>query len=130
MKYIIAIILAFCLAHSLVFGAELPKDQVIRAMIGEASNQGYDGLYAMACAIKNRGTLKGVYGAKAKHVDSEPSWVWKLAKRAYLASLSGIDVTNGATHWENIKAFGKPYWVDSMVEVYRYKNHIFYKESK
>ena len=128
MKYIIAIILAFFL-HSLVFGAELPKDQVIRAMIGEASNQGYEGLYAISCAIRNRGTLNGVYGAKAKHVDSEPSWVWKLAERAYLASFKGIDVTNGATHWESID-FKTPYWAKDMVVTARIGKHIFYKESK
>ena len=128
MKYILAIILAFFL-HSLVYGEEIPKDQVIRAMIGEASNQGYEGLYAISCAIRNRGTLKGVYGAKAKRVDSEPAWIWKLAERAYLASLSGIDVTNGATHWESID-FKTPYWAKDMVVTARIGKHIFYKESK
>lgn len=107
--------------------ASINESQAIRAIIGEASNQGYDGMLAVACAIKNRGTLKGVYGVNAKHIDKQPKWVWDLARKAWKES-KVCDVTKGATHWENIKAFGKPYWVKSMVQTYACKDHVFYKE--
>ena len=106
-------------------GAEIDEKQAIRAIIGEASNQGYEGMLAVACGIRNRGTLKGVYGLKAKHTDKEPKWVFKKAKKAWRESETNRIHTG--THWENIKAFGTPYWVKDMIEVYRVKDHIFYK---
>ncbi len=115
------------LLSSVALSKELPKEQVIRAMIGEASSEGYEGMRAIACAIRNRGTLRGVYGLKAKHVDREPKWVWDLARKAYRDSFKE-DVTNGGDHWENIKAFGTPYWVKSMKLVAKIGNHNFYKE--
>ena len=107
----------------------ISDSMAIRAIIGEAGNQGERGMLAVACAIRNRGTLKGVYGVKAKHVDKEPAYVWTMARKAW-ADSAVKDITNGATHWENIKAFGKPYWVKSMVKVYEHKDHIFYKEKR
>ena len=104
------------------------EDQNIRAIIGEASNQGYQGMLAVACGIRNRGTLKGVYGVNAKHIDNEPNYIWKLAEKSWIESEHNR--IHSGTHWENIKAFGKPYWAESMVEVYRYKDHVFYKESR
>ena len=106
-------------------GAEIDEKQAIRAIVGEASNQGYEGMLAVACGIRNRGTLKGVYGLKAKHTDKEPKWVFKKAKKAWRESETNRIHTG--THWENIKAFGTPYWVKDMIEVYRVKDHIFYK---
>ena len=109
------------------FADEINDESVIRAIIGEASNQGYEGMLAVACAIRNRGSLKGVYGINAKHVDKEPDWVWSLARKAWNES-AYKDVTNGATHWENVKAFGSPWWSNNMDRVYEYKDHMFYKE--
>ena len=102
--------------------------QAIRAVIGEASNQGYKGMLVVACGIRNRGTLQGVYGLNARHIYTEPKWVWEMAKKAWTESL--INRIHKGTSWENIKAFGTPLWVKGMTEVYRYKDHIFYKERK
>ena len=112
--------------HTSVYAGQIDKQKAIRAIIGEASNQGYTGMLSVACAIRNRETLKGVYGVNAKHVDKEPEWVWRLAEKAWNES-SEKDITNGATHWENIKAFGTPYWVKSLTKVYEYKDQVFYK---
>jgi hypothetical protein len=126
---LIAMILLIIFCQSFGHTADIPDDLAVKAIMGEASNQGYKGMLAVAGAIHNRGTLKGVYGVKARHIYKEPQWVWAMAKKAWLESATN-DITNGATHWENIKAFGKPYWVKSMVKVFEYKDHIFYKESK
>jgi hypothetical protein len=107
--------------------AEIPDKLAIRAIIGEASNQGFRGMLACACALRNRGTLKGVYGVKAKHVDREPRWVWVQAGKAWEESKTN-DITLGATHWENVKAFGTPYWAKSMKKTVKIGNHQFYKE--
>ncbi len=103
--------------------------RAVNAIIGEAENQGYEGMLAVACAIRNRGTLKGVYGEKAPRVvhHKYSKHTLDLAIKAW-AEATIHDITNGATHWENINAFGCPSWVKACVEVFRYKDHVFYKE--
>ncbi len=100
----------------------------IRAIMGEARCQGYDGMYAVACAIRNRGNLRGVYGLKDTKIDLEPDSVWKIAVRAWHDSEKGEDVTLGATSWENVEQFGKPWWAKSMIKTVKIGAHTFYKE--
>jgi len=122
--YIVLLILL--IAIPLCFAAEaIPDDLAIRAIIGEASSEGYPGMIAVACAIRNRGHLRGVYGLKAKHVDNEPQWVWDMARQAWRESTS-TDIVRGATHWENL-AFGAPYWAKSMEMTVKIGVHTFYK---
>lgn len=108
------------------------SDLAIRAIIGEAGNQGYTGMLAIAGAIRNRGTLKGVYGVKAKHINKEPKWVWDMAKKAWLESATN-DITNGAQYWGSIhcdKNWLKKMELAGYVKTFEYKGHKFYKEDK
>lgn len=122
-----ALALIFFLIFTQTALAAVNKQDAIRAIMGEASNQGRRGMLYVACAIRNRGHLGGVYGLKAKHIDNEPRWVWQMAAEEWERS-KNKDITNGATHWENINAYGTPYWVKSMNKVAEYKDHVFYKE--
>ena len=130
-KYFIPFFIAFLLLFMLIWWnwakAEIPFTDIncIRACIGEASSQGYQGLLAVAVGIRNRGTLQGVYGLNARHIDREPKWVWDLARKAWQESK--YNRIHSATHWESID-FKKPKWAYKMKEVYRYKEHIFYEE--
>lgn len=105
-------------------------EKVIKAIIGEAENQGFEGMLAVAHAIRNRGTLQGVYGLNAfrvkHHLFSQK--IYSLAKQAWEQSAIDFDITRGADHWENIHAFGCPSWVKKCVETFRYKDHVFYRE--
>jgi len=105
--------------------AEIEQEQAVRAVIGEASNQGYHGMLAVACGIRNRGNLMGVYGVRARHVDHEPMWVWDMARQAWEDSEDNR--IHDGDHWENVGTFGIPSWAYGMVEVYRHKDHVFYK---
>ena len=98
----------------------------VRAIIGEAASEGYEGMLAVGEAIRNRGTLKGVYGVKAKFVDKEPEWVWQLAKKAWDASESS-NIVGGATHWESTD-FPVPYWAKDMETSAHIGKHKFYRE--
>ena len=122
---LILCMITFCFCE--VASAEIPEKLAIRALIGEASGEGYRGLLAIAGALRNRGTLRGVYGVNAAHVDREPQWVWDMARKAWKESLSH-DITGSATHWENVQAFGEPYWASSMIKTIKIGNHQFYKE--
>jgi len=78
--------------------AGIPDTQAHRAIVGEAAGDGFTVQLGVACAIRNRGTLHGVYGVNAAHNASEPDWVWEAAARAWRESAQH-DITGGATHF-------------------------------
>jgi spore germination cell wall hydrolase CwlJ-like protein len=98
----------------------------VRAIIGEASGEGYQGMLAVAGVIRNRGHLRGIYGVNAKHVDREPAYVWRMAEKAWRQSATN-DITRGATHFENVKAFGTPRWSRTMTITTNIGRHTFFK---
>ena len=122
---IITVLFGVCVIAS---ADQIDDSLAIRAIIGEASGEGSRGMLAVSYAIRNRGTLKGVYGVNAKHVDKQPAWVWQMAKDAW--QLSGkypkSDPTKGATHWESTD-FKEPYWAKSMAKTVLIGKHQFYK---
>lgn len=103
-----------------------PKD-AIKTIVGEASNQGYTGMVAVAEVIRHKGSLCGFYGLTAKHSAHEPAWVWKMAQMAWIDSKT-TNLTHHADHFENIHAFGQPYWVKNCVKTFAYRDHVFYRE--
>lgn len=128
-----AIVFALCVilfSYSLSYA--YTDEQAIKSIIGEAENQGQIGMLYVACAIRNRGTLSGVYGSHSKRVLKElyssktyiqSTWAWaESIKSPYCNELGG------ATNWENINQFGKPKWAMGMVETFRYRDHVFYAE--
>ena len=80
---------------SMAAGAQVDDRLAIRAIVGEAANCDHETKLAVACAIRNRGTLDGVLGLTARHVDTEPAWVWRDAEAAWKRSATE-DVTRGA----------------------------------
>ena len=106
-------------------GAEVDDKQAVKAIVGEASGEGYRGMLAVASAIRNRKTLKGVYGLNAKHVKNEPQWVWEKAKKAWLES-KVKDVVDGADHWESVH-FPEPKWAKNMIPTVKVGNHQFWR---
>lgn len=123
------ILILFCLLFPSCAGASVIKDEdAIRAIVGEGASEGLDGMRAIASVIRNRGSLRGIYGLHAKHVRTEPAWVFKMAKTAWEDS-ERYDFSGGATHFEGV-AFKKPYWVKDMVFIKRVANTNYYKEKK
>ena len=111
------------------YAGEIPERMAVRAIVGESSSQGYRGMLAVASGIRNRGTLKGVYGVKAKHISKEPKWVFRQAKRAWVESKANRLHTG--THWGSKRVDKR--WIARMEKaeykkIYEYKDHIFYRE--
>jgi hypothetical protein len=79
--------------------------------------------------IRQKGSLRGFYGLHVRHAYHEPKWVWIQARKAWLASAKTY-YTHGADHFENIRAFGEPYWVKTCVLTFEYRDHRFYKTLK
>ena len=81
----LAVILLF-IAIGTAEADEIPRDVAVHCILGEARDQGLDGLTAVAEALRNRGTTKGVYGCKATF--KEPKWVWDMGRKAWNQSAS------------------------------------------
>jgi hypothetical protein len=126
-KAVVLAVIVMAGACGVAMAAPAPE---VLCVIGEAENQGYSGMLAVSEAIRNRGTLKGVYGCKALRVVGKEYTkdTFNQAQRAWEDSAGIGDITHGATHWENIKAFGTPYWVKSMVHTVTINDHAFYRE--
>ena len=109
--------------------SQVTDAQAIQAIVGEASNQGYDGMTAVGEVIRRRGSVRGVYGYNAMKRRSEPPWVWTQAKRAWERS-SYSNLSKGATLFENIHAYGFPKSWDreKVVCVAVVKDHYFFIE--
>lgn len=108
-----------------------------QGLIAEACNQGYDGMYAVACCVRNRlnaGMNTGLCALKRKDLDAfckrQGSQVEKMAKDIIkkVFEQNAPDTVFGATHYENIKAYGWPKWSKDMAVVAKIKDHTFFRE--
>lgn len=124
---IFSIIIFFCTKSYSYQDIMKPVD-IIHATIGEAANQSLEGQIAVVCAIKNRGSLRGVYGSLMTRMPSNKEIA--KAQQAYILATPQIceELIHGADHWENVEEFGYPDWADSMTRITKIGDHTFYKE--
>lgn len=66
----------------------IPMNKAVNAIIGEAEGESAGGKLAIACALRNRGTLKGVYGEYSPRVmwNQYPPYIHQQAAEAWLIS--------------------------------------------
>ena len=111
--------------------SEINDVQAVMTIIGEAEGEPFEGKLAVACAIRNRGTLKGVYGLRAPRVLNHKysKQTEQYAVNAWIMSedSGNCEFIKGADHWEGDK-FPKPSWSKKMVETAHIGHQIFYKE--
>lgn len=124
-----SVVTAVCFVH---LAHAYTQDQAIQATIGEAEDQGLIGMEAVACAIRNRGSLRGVYGFKAPRVIKHKYRLetLKMAKYAILQSQDKDfceSLVHGATFWEGTR-FKRPYWASGMIVTATIKDQRFYKK--
>lgn len=106
--------------------------EAVKTIIGEAENQGYNGMLAVAGAIRNRGTLHGCYGLHAprviKHLYSKA--IYLKALKAWHDSKE-VDESNGGTGWGNdldIDKFCTSLWWSHCIITAHIGEHWFYRE--
>lgn len=91
----------------------------VKAIIGEAEAEPQEGKEAVACAINNRGTMKGIYGGhsfRVRHQLYSKTIFVQAVLAAEIAEVSPSycdELIHGAQFWEGA-AFPKPYWAKSM----------------
>lgn len=74
---------------------EIPKKLAVKSIVGEISCGNYQEMLNIASAIRNRGTLQGVYGLKANR--KEPKYVWTMAEKAW--KKSELNRTHSGSFW-------------------------------
>ena len=94
-------LILFCSSLRLTAAGAIPDSAAVRAILGEGANQTYQAMLGIACAIRNRGSLQGVYGVENPAARRAPARVAARALRAWTAS-AGHDITGGCHY------FGSP----------------------
>ena len=99
----------------------------VQAVMGEARGEPYLGKVAIAEALRNRGTLNGVYGFKARF--QEPERVWGDARRAWREGEQS-NLTHGATVWGNrsdVEKFRLERWFLAYEQTAKIGGHYFFR---
>ena len=106
--------------------APLTDANITNAIVGEASDCPYVVKRGIASAIRNRKTLKGVYGFNARHIWHEPQRVWVDARRACRESHKA-DTVRGARYFGSARDVAKgTFFGLSFVCVLGNSNHLVY----
>ena len=111
--------------------------------MGEAQDQGIEGMIAVGETIRNRAERRGTIPAiEALRPHQYAFWmrprdeqaqllqdeaVYIKAKLAWYAS-EVSDLTHGATHYENLHDFKRPKWARGMVKTAVIGEHTFWRE--
>ena len=112
-----------------------PKD-LWKGLIAEAVDQGYKGMYAVACVYKNRldkDMTLGSAGLARKDLEEfvvaqGPKYeLWAKDIIWLVFEVGAVDKTYGATHFDSTD-FPKPEWAKHMEVTTQIGKHIFYKE--
>jgi len=126
----LVLFLSLLLIHPGQIKAGISDNAAVKAIAGEAEGEGPRGMLAVACALRNRGTLKGVYGLQAARIRAgrvNPSvirtarWAWRESKKR--------DITGGADHWHNLKREGPRKWTREYKKTVVIGKHVFYKST-
>lgn len=90
-----------------------------KGLMREAVSEGYKGMYAVACCVRNRlekGMDVGLVGLKKSNLDlfvaSEKPIYRQYAQEIVkiVFQQQGRDITNGALYYDDFEAFGIPKW--------------------
>ena len=109
---------------------------IIEAIITEAIGEPIEGIIAVASVFKNRLEANMSLGACGLNRDNkflfilvQPKWKKDLVKEIWqkVKVSQMIDPTNGALYFENVNAFGNPYWAKNKEIILEINNHRFYK---
>lgn len=131
------VIMLLCVSSSIAM-PPIPNG-LWKGLIAEDVSGGYQGMYAVACCVRNRldaGMNHGLCGLKRKDLDAfvnrQPKKYHAMAKRIVIQVFeqNAPDNTGGATHYEAIERYGLPYWTKNMIKTVRIGEHTFFKERR
>ena len=107
----------------IALASDVPREQAIRCVMGEARGEPYKGQVAVAEVLRRRGSTIGMYGC------SYTDWTekeWSKAELAWEESAS-TNYSKEATNFESTD-FKKPYWSKDMDLVVTIGKHQFFRK--
>ncbi|MBL7141788.1 cell wall hydrolase [Patescibacteria group bacterium] len=115
----------------------IDQEEIIEAIITEAIGEPEQGIIAVAWVFKNRLDAEMSLGAsglnrenKKDFINRQPQWKKDLVRQIWMdVYMKGepVDPTGGARYFENVNAFGSPFWIDQVEFVLAVGNHRFFK---
>lgn len=111
---------------------KIKDEDAIKTIIGEGESTGFQGMRALASAIRNRGTLQGAYGIKSPRVTKKlySAKTERLARQAWEDSKKK-DYSDGANHWfsdADLKKQDVKQMTKGMQRLKSFRGNNFYKE--
>jgi hypothetical protein len=120
--------MAFSSRRSLADGPLPSASRYLQSLYGETAGESFACKLATAYALRNRGTLRGVYGLQSpllrKPIDVQ---AWADCVMAWKLSATGNDPTKGADHWACRSDLARPYLRD-LICTGRIGRHWFFKK--
>lgn len=108
-----------------------PAERAAQVIAAEAAGEGLPAMIAVGEVIRARGSFRGfsvmskdlpaVFAAESRATRFKARLSWALSR---LRLLSG-----GATHFENVRLFGRPVWSKGMTLTARWAGLEFYRKS-
>jgi hypothetical protein len=117
----------FFLAAPRINAQDIPPETAARIIVSEAADQGLKGMICVGEVLRRRASTKGFYGYQWNINIHQPTTIWAMARKAWGLS-ANTNFTNGADHFENVHAFGSPWWARHCIKTYEYKDHVFFRE--
>jgi spore germination cell wall hydrolase CwlJ-like protein len=110
-----------------------------QGLVAEATSEGYQGMYAVACVVRNRleiGMNTGLCGLKRKNLNAfcKREGIKREKEAKEIVNLvfeqGSKDITNGAIHFECIEKYGMPLWAKTMIITCKVGEHTFFKPNQ
>lgn len=108
-----------------------------QGLIAEDVSGGYEGMYAVACCVRNRlniGMNTGLVGLNRKDLNKfvkREGVKYELMAKDIVRKVfieNAPDVTHGATNYEAVERYGLPKWAKNMVRTAKIGEHTFFKK--
>ena len=121
--------------QSMAYAYDIPSN-LWQGLIAEATSDGYDGMYAVACCVRNRlerGMDIGLCGIKRKDLNEFCKREGKERERQakeivdLVFNKNSKDVTLGATFFENVEKYGLQKWLTNQGFTTKIGEHSFYR---
>ena len=105
----------------------------VQVILTEAAGESEEGQVAVGEVLRNRHwSLRGFSGIRRpdlqRFLERQDAKTIAGAKRSLLRARGGSYIAGGATHFENVEAFGMPWWAKKMRVTAKIGRHTFFKE--
>lgn len=126
------VVLAVVSLTPTVSASDINWPHVEATLIAEAASEGEAGMLAVAEVMRARQwNLRPFCASRRKDLSAfvarQPVATRQAAKRAIAAARAGSQTVRGATHYENVAAFGVPSWAKGKTPVATVGRHTFWK---